>query len=729
MKGLANMNSQWTLLLRDQGTALLVLVGTSGMPTVARWGADWGPMTPAELSTVSLGVERMDVDNVPDVPLEAGVLAGGWTGYSGRPGIIGRRGDRTGWSPRLTTRAVQFNGEEVAAGHHSLGGGQLVFDVVDEHAGLAVKLRLGIAAGGLVQTQAELTNIGEQDYLLDELNLTLPVPLEAVEYLDFTGHWGTERTPQRGTLTMGAHLREHRRGRPGFDATTMLLVGRPGFSFRDGEVYGLHVATGVNSRSFAERLPEGQQVLGGGELLQPGEVVLATGESYSSAMLHFTHGNGLDQAARRVHRWVRSLPTAPSAARPVALNVWEAVTFDHSLPKLLELADAAAKIGVERYVLDDGWFLGRRDDSAGLGDWVVDPSVWPDGLHPLINHVTGLGMQFGLWFEPEMVNPDSEVARAHPEWILAAGETWPVPWRKQQVLNLTIPEARDHVWRQMDAILREYPISYIKWDHNRDTFDAGSQPLGGRAVSGEQARAAFAIMDRLRADHPGLEIESCSSGGARLDLEMVHHTQRFWVSDCIDPHERQSMLRWTTQLMPPEFLGTHVASGHSQTSGRQHDLRFRALTALWGHMGAEWDLTEATPEELDQLAQWFAWYKQHRELLLSGDLVRDVVGDDSLWLHGVLSPDRSRGIFELYTRKHGPFGIQGRLRLPELDPEASYRVAPVLLGGGPSGLNSPPWFGEHNEGIVLGGATLGSVGLTAPDFHPDQALLLTVERV
>ena len=160
----------------------------------------------------------------------------------------------------------------------------------------------------------------------------------------------------------------------------------------------------------------------------------------------------------------------------MTLNVWEAVYFDHDLPRLLDLADRAAALGVERYVLDDGWFGARRDDHAGLGDWTVSADVWPDGLHPLVDHVTSLGMEFGLWFEPEMVNLDSDVARAHPEWVMATGGRMPVEARFQQVLNLGIPACYDYIRDAIFAILAEYDIGYIKWDHNRDLIDAGTAP-------------------------------------------------------------------------------------------------------------------------------------------------------------------------------------------------------------------------------------------------------------
>ena len=242
--------------------------------------------------------------------------------------------------------------------------------------------------------------------------------------------------------------------------------------------------------------------------------------------------------------------------------MWEAVYFDHDRDRLLDLADRAAEVGVERFVLDDGWFGARRDDRAGLGDWVVSAEVWPDGLHPLVDRVRELGMQFGLWFEPEMVNPDSDVARAHPEWIMSARPEWPVESRHQQVLNLGIPEAYAHVKGQILALLDEYDIGYIKWDHNRDLVEAGTQADGGRPGVHAQTLAFYRLLDELRERASRTWRSSpARSGGARVDLGGAgahrpgvgvgqHRPARPAADAALD---RRSCCR-------PEYLGSHIAS-------------------------------------------------------------------------------------------------------------------------------------------------------------------------
>ena len=447
----------------------------------------------------------------------------------------------------MAGRAVESPGGDATV----VAGGCALVEVaaVDDVARLRLLLLVELLPGGVLRSRARVTNLAATAYQLDDLVLAYPVPPVTRELLDLSGRWGRERSPQRRGFTVGVHLREGRRGRTGADAATVLHAGTPGFGFAQGEVWGVHTGWSGNHTHYAERLATGEQVVGGGELLLPGEVVLTEGESYTSPWVYGSYGTGLDAVARRFHRYLRSRPQHPATPRPVTLNTWEAVYFDHRLEPLVELAEKAAAIGVERFVLDDGWFGSRRDDHAGLGDWWVSPEVWPQGLHPLVDRVTQLGMQFGLWVEPEMVNLDSDIARAHPEWVMATGGRTPVPSPHQQVLNLGIPECYAHIRDALFAILAEYDIAYLKWDHNRDLVDAGSHPDGHPGVHA-QTLAVYRLLDELRAAHPRLEIESCSSGGGRVDLGILQRTDRSVI-----------VAGGQTWMMPATWISSSIGPG------------------------------------------------------------------------------------------------------------------------------------------------------------------------
>jgi alpha-galactosidase len=721
------------VVLTADGVTVLVDATDARLPALLHWGRALPRLDEAQVDAIRTARIPVVGSNTIDVPLRVAVLPELHAGWLGRPGISGSRAGRS-WSPRFSTTSVRLDGAEVS-GVVQTGAGRLEVAAVDPEAGLELLLAIELLPSGLLRSRASITNTADDGYGLDELALAYPVPAEAGELLDFGGRHNRERIPQRQPFAVGTHRRENRKGRTGADSAYLLHAGTPGFGFAGGEVFAVHTAWSGNHTHFAERVFTGERVLGGGELLLPGEIQLRAGDTYRGPWLYGAYGTGLDEVAARFHRHLRGRPEPISAERPVTLNVWEAVYFDHDQDRLLELAERAAALGVERYVLDDGWFGARRNDAAGLGDWVVSADVWPDGLHPLIDRVRKLGMQFGLWFEPEMVNADSDVARAHPEWIMTARDGWPLESRRQQVLNLGIPEAYEHVKGQMTALLDEYDIGYIKWDHNRDLLEAGTATDGGRPGVHAQTLAFYRLLDELKAAHPGLEIESCSSGGARIDLGVLERADRVWVSDCIDPHERQHMLRWTAQLVPPEYLGSHIASGRSHTTGRVHDLGFRAGTAVFGHLGIEWDLAAASERELAELREWISFYKSNRDLLLAGDMVRMDAAGDELMVHGVIAPDRSRAIFAFATMSTSVASVSPPLRLRGLDPDRRYRVRPILVGTPPSGLNPPRWWGGSATdgdldadfpGVVFLGAVLEHTGIAAPIVHPDQVVLFAV---
>jgi alpha-galactosidase len=644
-------------------------------------------------------------------------------GWLGHPGLIGHRVESGGsWSVTFdeVDNVTQTN-DDPAWADAPPGAVRLVSAARDYRAGLAVRVELELLASGLVRLRGGVENLWSTPWTLGQLRVSLPVPDVAAELLDLTGRHNHEREPQRHLFSIGSWVRESRGGRPGHDSATVLCAGRMGFGFRHGSVWGVHIAWGGNQVLAAERTTTGWRLLGGGELLTPGEVVLGEGESYLGPWLVGSWGEGLDDLSSRFHRHLRGRPQHPTAVRSVLLNTWEATYFKHDPGSVQRLADRAAQVGVERFVLDDGWSLSRRDDTAGLGDWYVDPDVWPEGLRPLADHVHGLGMRFGLWFEPEMVNLDSDLARTHPEWIMGTEHGPGLPSRHQHVLNLALPEAYDHVLGRVSAIVRDCAVDYVKWDHNRPLLDAGGQP-SGRPVGHEHALAVHRMMSTLKERHPGLEIESCAGGGGRVDLHTLEVTDRVWVSDCIDPYERHRILRWTGLLLPPELMGTHVGSSPDHVTGRTYDLHFRAATAMWGHLGIECDLNAVPDDELRSLAQWIQYHKDNRTLLHTGTVVHADTADPAVSLEGVVALDGSRALYRLSLLDHPLTWPLGPIRLPGLRAGVTYKVT---LDGPPNSWPSkaqlPPWA---IQGVHLSGATLESVGLTAPLLRVCQAVVL-----
>ena len=597
----------------------------------------------------------------------------------------------------------------------------------DAHAELEIENVYRYLGAGVLSVSQTVRNLGAEAFTLNELNVFMPLPDQVAESMDFTGRWVNERQLQRREIQPGQFVREEREGRSSHDYTIMQYAMTRGAGYQTGEVWGLGIMFSGNSKHIIERQQSGRTFIAAGELLLPGEVVLGAGESFTApAVAAVYSASGIDGTTNRIYSWLRARENHPTniRPRPLTLNVWEAVYFDHNLEKLSQLADVAASIGVERFVLDDGWFGARRNDLLGLGDWVVSKDVWPEGLGPLIQKVQSCGMEFGLWFEGEMLNADSDVYRAHPDWILKVGDRVPPEGRHQHVLDITNPAAYKHLFDQVDQVLSENDIAYIKWDHNKFLLEPAHD---GIPAVHKQTEAIYRFFDELKMRHPGLEIESCASGGGRIDLGMVQHADRFWTSDCNDAADRQRIQRYTQFAIPPELLGSHIGPTKSHTTLRVHELSFRAVTALFGHAGLEWDITQCTEEELGHLKSWASYYKANRDLIHSGSMVRVDRVDSESFVHGVVSKDKNKALFAYATLATQGGSRPAGIRFAGLDESKTYKVRAAFPAGEPKFLQraNVQWL----DGVELSGSALQSMGLRAPILFPDNAFLIEIEVI
>ncbi len=605
---------------------------------------------------------------------------------------------------------------------------RVVFHLFDSPAQLRLSITLVMdAARDMLSLQSELRNEAKNPTeVLDVQWLaagTLPLPASSECVRSTTGRWASEFQLQVEPLSRSVWQRENRSGRTSHESFPGAIV-----TERDSHaVYGAHLAWSGNHRQTIETLDDGSRQWQLGEWLAPGEVRLAPGESLVTPWLHAACAqNGLDDLAACFHGALRARLPWPGAAmrpRPVHLNTWEAVYFDHRADNLESLARAAADLGVERFVLDDGWFHGRSDDRRALGDWWPDAVKYPQGLGPLASFVNQLGMEFGLWVEPEMVNPDSDLYRAHPDWALQIEGRPQITFRNQLVLDIARPEVADHVFGMLDARLREAPITYLKWDMNRDLATAGRD---GAPVYREQVWALYRLLDRVRTAHPGVEIESCASGGARIDFGVLAHTHRVWTSDCNDALSRVAIQRGLLQWFPPEVMGAHVGPAPAHTTGRGQSLAFRAAVALPGHFGVEADPREMSDSERNELRAWIALHKRLRSQLHRGRVWMGDAGDGIVWqAHG---DEAARELLLFVYRidatkqRHPPL-----LRLPMLDPTARYRLhrLDIPSNDSPKFAASTPLFDAIREGLAqIDGAWCARSGLPLPRMAAQSCFIL-----
>lgn len=691
--------------LVHDGVSVVVDV-SGGVPAIVHWGAALGAVDAATLVALThRPLTHGSLDVVP--PLQ--IVPQHSLGSLARPGLAGHRPGGRDWAARFEVCEAQITSRSIHTSSR------------DAVACLRLDTHIELTEGGALRVSAVVTNEGDSRFLLDALTVSLPAPAHAHDLTTYSGRWAREATTHRQTIAHGAWTTENRTGRTSHEYPPMLWWSSTAAREWSGEVWGCHLEWSGNHALLAEVLPDGRRYAQLGELLMPGEVCLDPGTAYATPVVVGAYSaRGFTPATWVMHRAARNRGATAPKLRKVLLNTWEATYFDHDTTKLRALADAAAAIGIERFVLDDGWFGARRNDRAGLGDWVVSPEVYPDGLAPLIAHVTSLGMDFGIWVEPEMVNPDSDLVRSHPDWVLHASGYEPLLARHQLLLDLTNDAAFAHVFAQLDALLRDHQIAFVKWDMNRPLIHATS--ADGAAGAHRQTLAFYRLVDELRTAHPQVEFESCASGGGRIDHGVLSRMVRVWTSDCNDPLERQRIQRGVGMWVPNEMLGMHVGARRAHTTGRSHSIELRALTALFGWLGVECDPRKLAEHEQRVLRDVIALHKQHRALLHGGDAVRFDLADDTALAHGVYAVDRSEALVSYIQMTTSPWLVAPRWQILGLDPERTYTVTHLALGQlGGVGRSLPDWM---TTPVACTGRDLAVIGLQPPSMWPETGMLV-----
>lgn len=579
----------------------------------------------------------------------------------------------------------------------------------------------------VLSIHTQLENTSDNQYQVDWLaSGTVPLPDNFEECLTLHGRWGLEFQSQRQQIGATRMQIENRAGRTSHEHFPGCLVGTASFNECHGDVYGMHLAYSGNYQINVERLSSGATLMQAGCLHLPGEVTLASGETYQTPAMHVSCATGMHGVSKHFHQFLRTkvLPAWTRQPRPIHANSWEALYFDHSTEKMLPLIDAAADVGAERFVLDDGWFEARRNDTIGLGDWRVDKNIYPNGLHAIAEHVRKRGLQFGLWFEPEMVNPDSQLYLDHPDWILQV-ENHPTPLaRNQLVLNLDRDDVQSYLFNCIEALVTEYDIDYIKWDMNRDLVLPGNGDLPGVV---QQVKGVYALLERLTSRFPTLEIESCSSGGARADMGILSYTGRVWTSDSIDAIDRLRIQRGFSLFFPPEIMGSHVGQDKAHLTGRLLSIHTRAAVAMLGQYGFELDATQLGDDERKQLAMYTELYKRSRRWMAEATSCRIDTRDERLFIQGLVADDQSQAVWSIVTEGSLLATSPERCVLRGLKKEINYRISTVhhehLLA---YCKKMPQWL---INGVTVSGDLLMKTGLTLPVMPADSAVLIECTAV
>ena len=590
-----------------------------------------------------------------------------------------------------------------------------------------VTLRYSIdQESGILARSASIENREKQPVTIDQAaaaQWTLPPARYTLSYL--TGRWAGEWTLNQELIQGGARVIESRRGTTGHQANPWFAISREAGqdnaslptannNEEHGEVWFGALAWSGSWRITVEKTQlDAVRVTGGfnpfdfGYKLKPGEH-LETPIFYGGYSNH-----GLGGASRLLHRFeiARILPHAPDPKpRPVIYNSWEATEFKVDEAGQMALAEKAASIGVDRFVMDDGWFGQRKNDHAGLGDWYVNPEKFPHGLKPLIDKVHALNMDFGLWVEPEMVNPDSDLYRKHPDWVLNFPGRPRSESRNQLVLNLARPDVRDYVEGFLDKLLTENDIAFLKWDYNRNWSEPGWDQVPvdeQRGVYVEFIRNLYSILADLRKKHPKVEIESCSGGGGRVDLGILRYTDEVWPSDNTDPLDRLSMQDGFSYAYTPQIMMAWVTDSPHWFNFRSTSLTYRMLSSMQGSLGIGANLNHWTAEDFATAKRLIAAYHAVQRTIVRGDLYRIISprNGSEFSVTETVSNDKNQAVVFAFTHSTQEGRGFPLLQLQGLDADAEYKLNWIEGKASPEtpASASGAWWMRHGIQLDLRG--------------------------
>ncbi len=619
---------------------------------------------------------------------------------------------------------LRYAGHEIRKGKYNLVGLPSAFDreddcetlsitLKDEAAGVAVELLYGVFPNEDVIARAvKITNGGAEPlWLTRAASACLDLPFGSWELLHFHGRHCMERQPERRPLIHGVQTISSNRGASSHQHNPFVILCAPETTEDVGDCIGVmpvysggHFTDVELDQSGSVRLVTGLSDGGFSWKLDPGETFTTP-----EVLFIYTH-EGLTHLSHTFHRFLRQNLCGSkfaSAPRPVLVNSWEAAYFDFNADLILTFAEGAKELGAELLVLDDGWFGRRNHDKAGLGDWYVNEEKLPGGLEPLIRKVNDLGLQFGLWVEPEMVNEDSDLYRKHPDWALTVPGRKPAVSRDQLVLDLSRPEVADWIYETIAALLRNYNIQYVKWDMNRHLTDVFSRALPADRqgeVSHRWVLGLYSVLERLTTEFPDVLLEGCAGGGGRFDAGMLAYCPQIWCSDNTDAYSRIKIQYGTSFGYPASAVGAHVSASPNHQTGRRTPLGSRGAVAMAGMLGYELDPGKLSEEERAEIRQQIRDYRELEPLIRLGDHYR--LGENA-WMFVSEQRDRALVTVTVPTPEGNPRPLH--LRLKGLDPERRYQIKRATYFG--CELQPEPLEGSFS------GAALQYGGLTLPQLY------------